>query len=141
MRPSAAEALKAAIRRSLPIVGVLVLVGILTLNGFKQIQGSRYSATSRVYHTTTDLSAALTNIAPGFVDPERAIDTALSLAESREPYERAARRIGGTGAELQDATSVGGSAEADVIAFTATTDDADRAIRIANAVGDAYVNW
>jgi succinoglycan biosynthesis transport protein ExoP len=141
MRPSAAEALKAAIRRSLPIVGILVLIGIVTLNGIKQIQGSRYAATSRVYHTTTDLSAALTNIDPGFVDPERAIDTALTLAASREPYERAARRVGGTGAELQNATTVSGSDEADVIAFTATTGNAERAIRIANAVGDAYVNW
>jgi polysaccharide biosynthesis transport protein len=141
MRPSAAEALKAAIRRSIPIVIALVLLGIVSVNLFKQIQGARYTATARVYHTPTDLSSALTGIDPGFVDPERVIDTALSLAGSPEPYERAARRIGGTGGELRSVTKVGGSDEADVIAFTATTDSAQRASRIVNAVADSYVDW
>ena len=72
MRPSAAEALKAAIRRSLPIVAALVLVGIVTVNLVKQIQGPRYAATARVYHTTVDLSAAISQIDPGFVDPPEA---------------------------------------------------------------------
>jgi succinoglycan biosynthesis transport protein ExoP len=141
MRPSAAEALKAAIRRSIPIVVALVLLGAIAVNTFKQIQGARYSATARVYHSPTDLSAALTNIDPGFVDPERSIETALSLAGSLEPYQRAARRIGGTGEELRAVTSVGGQSSADVIAFTAETATSERSIQIANAVADSYVNW
>jgi succinoglycan biosynthesis transport protein ExoP len=141
MRPSAAEALKAAIRRSIPIVVVLVLLGAVAVNTFKQIQGARYSATARVYHSPTDLSAALTNIDPGFVDPERSIETALSLAGSLEPYQRAARRIGGTGDELRAVTQVGGQSSADVIAFTAQTDNPQRSIQIANAVADSYVDW
>jgi Mrp family chromosome partitioning ATPase len=141
MRPSAAEALKAAIRRSIPIVVALVLLGIVAVNVLKQIQGARYTATARVYHTPTDLSSALTGIDPGFVDPERVIDTALSLAGSPEPYERAARRIGGTSSELRSVTKVGGSTDADVIAFTATTDDSERTSEIVNAVADSYVAW
>ncbi|MBC8646955.1 MAG: hypothetical protein H7X85_07310, partial [Thermoanaerobaculia bacterium] len=101
MRPSAAEALKAAIRRSLPIVVVLILLGILAVNAFKQLQGPIYGATAKVYHSPTDLSAALTNIDPGFVDPERTIETALTLAQSREPYERAARGIGANVSDLR----------------------------------------
>ena len=101
MRPSAAEALKAAIRRSLPIVGALVLIGIVAVNAVKQIQGARYSATARVYHTSFDLSAALAQIDPGFVDPERTIETARSLAASPEPHDRAGRRAGEDGGELQ----------------------------------------
>jgi succinoglycan biosynthesis transport protein ExoP len=141
MRPSAAEALKAAIRRSLPIVVALVVIGVLAVNVFKQIQGARYAATARVYHSTIDLSTAVTQIDPGFVDPERAMDTALSLAGSPEPYERAARRVGATGSELRADTEVGGTNEADIIAFTTTTDNADRAVRSANAIAAAYVDW
>jgi succinoglycan biosynthesis transport protein ExoP len=141
MRPSAAEALKAAIRRSLPIVAVLVVLGAVSVNVFKQIQGARYSATARVYHSTIDLSTAVTQIDPGFVDPERVMGTALSLAGSPEPYERAARAVGGTGSELQADTKVGGSDQVDIIAFTTTTDDADRAKRTANAIANAYVDW
>jgi polysaccharide biosynthesis transport protein len=141
MRPSAAEALKAAIRRSLPIVVALVVIGVLAVNVFKQIQGARYSATARVYHSTIDLSTAVTQIDPGFVDPERAMDTALSLAGSPEPYERAADRVGGSGSELRAETEVGGTTDADIIAFTITTDNADRAVRSVNAIADAYVDW
>jgi succinoglycan biosynthesis transport protein ExoP len=141
MRPSAAEALKAAIRRSIPIVAALVVLGVVAMNTFKQIQGPRYSATARVYHQPTDLSTALTNIDPGFVDPERAIDTALTLAASLEPYERAAQRVGGSGDQLRDLTTVGGESSADVIAFTAETSDARRSSRVVNAVADAYVDW
>jgi len=141
MRPSAAEALKAAIRRSLPIVIVLILIGIAGLNAFKQIQGPIYGSTAKVYHSPTDLSAALTNIDPGFIDPERAIDTALTLAQSREPYERAARRVGAKVAELRKSVVVGGNSSADVIAFTASTDQPQKSIRYANAVADSYVDW
>jgi tyrosine-protein kinase len=141
MRPSAAEALKAAIRRSLPIVAALVLIGIVTVNAVKQIQGPRYAATARVYHTTVDLSAAISQIDPGFVDPERVIDTALSLATSPEPYQRAGRRLGETTSDLQSSTEVNGSADADIISFTTTTDDADRSVRAVNAIAEAYVNW
>jgi tyrosine-protein kinase len=141
MRPSAAEALKAAIRRSLPIVVVLVVLGVVAVNAFKQIQGPRYSATARVYHSTTDLSTVVTQIDPGFVDPERVMETALSLAASPEPYERAARSVGGTGSELRGETAVGGTNQVDILAFTTTADDPDRAKRVVNAVADAYVGW
>jgi len=141
MRPSAAEALKAAIRRSLPIVAALVLIGAVAVNAFKQIQGARYSATARVYHSTIDLSTAVTQIDPGFVDPERVMETALSLAGSPEPYERAAQLVGGTASELRAETEVGGSDQVDIIAFTTTSDDPDRAERVVNAIANAYVEW
>jgi polysaccharide biosynthesis transport protein len=141
MRPSAAEALKAAIRRSLPIIGALIVIGIVAVNAIKQIEGARYSATARVYHTTVDLSAAITQIDPGFVDPERVIDTALSLAGSPEPYDRAARLVGDSGSELRGSTKVEGDADADIIAFTTTTDDPERAVSAVNAIADSYVTW
>src|SRR5215210_1512261 len=141
MRPSAAEALKAAIRRSIPIAAVLIVLGIVAVDTFKQIQGPRYSGSAKVYQSPTDLSAALTKIDPGFVDPERALKTALTLAASREPYARAARELGEPVADVRSSTAVGGDPSADVIAFTATTGDREDAIRYANAVADAYVGW
>jgi non-specific protein-tyrosine kinase len=141
MRPSAAEALKAAIRRSLPIVLALVLVGVIALNAFKQIQGPRYTASAKVYHSPTDISSAVTNLDPGFVDPERTIDTALTLASSREPYERAARRLGEPVSEIRNATAVGGDSSADVIAFTSTTNNQAKSRQYANAIADSYVDW
>jgi polysaccharide biosynthesis transport protein len=141
MRPSAAEALKAAIRRSLPIVGALILIGVVAVNAVKQIQGARYSAGARVYHTTFDLSAALAQIDPGFVDPERTIETARALAASPEPYKRAARRVGEDADELQASTEVAADGDSDIIGFTTTTDDADRSVRAVNAIADAYVDW
>jgi polysaccharide biosynthesis transport protein len=141
VRPSAAEALKAAIRRSLPIVIALVVIGVLAVNIFKQIQGPQYEASARVYHTNQDLASALTNIQPSFVDPARSIKTALSLARSPEPYLRAAAKLGLPPGEVRGDTTVSGSEDADVIAFTAKASDEQDAVRIANSVADAYVQW
>ena len=141
MRPSAAEALKAAIRRSIPIAVVLIVLGVVVVNAFKQIQGPQYSATSKVYHSPTDLSAALTKIDSGFVDPERAIKTALTLANSREPFVRASSRLADPVSEIRGSTTIGGDPSADVISFTASTDDADKSEQYANTVAAAYVDW
>jgi Mrp family chromosome partitioning ATPase len=141
VRPSAAEALKAAIRRSLPIVIALVVIGVLAVNIFKQIQGPEYQATSRVYHTTTDLASALTNIQPSFVDPARSSNTSLALARSPEPYLRAAAKLGLPPGQVRGDTSVSGSQDDDVIAFTAKAPKEAEAVRMANGVADAYVQW
>jgi uncharacterized protein involved in exopolysaccharide biosynthesis len=95
MKPSAAEALKAAIRRAIPLTIVLVLMGIVAMNVLKQLQGPRYEADARVALQTVDLGAMLTGVDPGFVDPERQVETALALARSPEVYRRAAARLRG----------------------------------------------
>jgi tyrosine-protein kinase len=141
VRPSGAEAMRAAIRRSLPIVVALVLVGAAALNVFKQLQGPVYTASAKVYHSPTALSAALTNIDAGFVDPEREMATALTLARSREPYKRAAPGVGSSVSDLRGSVSVGGHTDEDIIAFTASTDSEAKSISYANAVADAYVDW
>src|SRR5688500_11676629 len=114
MKPSAAEALKAAIRRAVPVTIVLVVFGIVAMNAVKQLQGARYAANAKVALQTLDLGAMLTGIDPGFVDPERQVETALALARSPEVYRRAARRLPDadrTSSELRDMTAVGGSDE------------------------------
>lgn len=143
MRPSAAEALKAAIRRALPLTLALIVLGAVAFNAFEQLRGARYSATARVFHQTTDLGAILTDSQPPFVDPERVINTALTLARSDEVYVRAARELGTgeTSASLREVTAVTGDQDTDVISFTATMDTADGAIEAADAVASAYVAW
>jgi succinoglycan biosynthesis transport protein ExoP len=141
MRPSAAEALKAAIRRSLPIVVGLVLIGAIAMNAYKQVQGAEYAATAKVYHTNTDLASALTDIQPAFVDPERAIETSLSLARAPEPYIRAARRLDLQAGEVRSMVHVSGSRDADVITFVARSGDEDEAARVVNTVARSYIEW
>jgi non-specific protein-tyrosine kinase len=144
MRPSAAEALKAAIRRSLPLTVALVLLGALTVFGLKQLQGPQNSASARVVHNSTDLGAVLTGTQPSYVDPRRVIETALALARSPELYSRTAERLGmprSEGEELQAATTVSGGDETDVIVFTTTMSDPDEAIRTVNAVSAEYIEW
>jgi tyrosine-protein kinase len=141
VRPSAAEALKAAIRRSIPIVVALVVIGVVAMNVLKHVQGARYSATARVFHTSTQLAPALAEIQPAFQDPQRLAQNALLLARSPEPYERAARQLGESPSSVIQATKVGGSQDSDLIAFTASTGDSQRSVRIANGVASAYVAW
>jgi Mrp family chromosome partitioning ATPase len=143
MRPSAAEALKAAIRRSLPIAAVLVILGIVVVNAFQQVRGPRYAAGASVFHSTTDIGAILTDIQPSFVDPDRVIETALALARSPEVYDRAARSLAGNRSadELRGATTVTGDDASDVIEFSTTLDDPDEAVRTVNAVAGQYIAW
>jgi succinoglycan biosynthesis transport protein ExoP len=141
VRPSAAEALKAAIRRSIPIVVALVVIGAVAMNVLKSVQGARYSATSRVFLTNTQLAPALAEIQPAFQDPQRLAQNALQLARAPAPYERAARRLGEPAKAVSGAVKVGGSQDSDLIAFTAETGNSNRSVRYANEVAAAYVAW
>ncbi|HET9323071.1 MAG TPA: P-loop NTPase [Gaiellaceae bacterium] len=144
MRPSAAEALKAAIRRSLPLTVALVILGALTVFTLRQLQGPQYSASARVVHNSTDLGAILTGTQPSYIDPRRVIDTALALARSPELYDRTAVRLGlprSDGEGIQTATKVSGGDATDVIVFTATKSTPEAAIRTVNAVSAEYIRW
>lgn len=144
MRPSAAEALKAAIRRAIPLTIVLVVFGIVAMNVVKQAQGPRYSAEAKVALQTRDLGAMLTGIDPGFQDPEREVETALALARSPEVYRRAAAELDDpdlTASDLRAMTTVSGRQESDILTFTTQTDDSDEAIAVSDAVAASYVEW
>jgi len=144
MTSGGAEALKAAIRRSLFLIFLLVLLGLVAVNAFKQLRGPRYEASSRVLISTTPLVQIITQTAPPFVDPNRIFATARALASSRDVYERAARRVGnslGTPSEMAAATGVTGGTDDDILRFSATSDDPNRAVGIANAVANAYVGF
>jgi len=144
MKPSAAEALTAAIRRAIPLTIVLVVFGIAAMNVLKQYQGPQYTADARVALQTVDLGALLTGVDQGFVDPEREVQTALALARSSEVYRRAAALLdsrSGSASELKAATTVDGRDESDILDFTTKADKRADAIAIVSAVATAYVDW
>jgi succinoglycan biosynthesis transport protein ExoP len=139
-----AEALKAAIRRSLLLIVVTVLVGVVATNALRQARGPTYSASTEVLISMTPLSEIITNTVPPFVDPNRVMGTAQALAKSPEVYERAADdTLGalGTAAELRAATSASASTTNDILTFSAKSSQPRRAVRIANATARAYGEW
>jgi Mrp family chromosome partitioning ATPase len=144
MTSGGAEALKAAIRRSLFLIILLVLLGIVAVNTFKQLRGPTYAAGAHVLISTTPLAQIITGTVPPFVDPTRILDTAQALASSPEVYTRAAQRSGyslGSPSELQAATSVSGGANNDILTFSAKSSDPQRAVGIANAAANGYIDW
>ena len=121
MSSGGAEALKAAIRRSLVLIVALALLGVVAVNVFQQVRGPRYEADSRVLISTTPISRIITGTEPAFVDPQRSQETARSLAQSPQVYELAAERTGGSlgsASELQASVTVS-AGDSDLVTFTA----------------------
>jgi Mrp family chromosome partitioning ATPase len=144
MTSGGAEALKAAIRRSLFLIVLLVLLGIVSVNAFKQLRGPRYQASAHVLVSPTNLLQILTNTAPAFIDPTRVEATARALAGSPEVYRRAEERTGGafgSASAMQSATSVTGGTDNDILTFSAKGTDPDRTVGIVNAVANAFIVW
>lgn len=143
MNRGSAEAIKAALRRSLPLIVALVVLGALLMNVFTQVRGARYEAHAKVLLTTGDVASLLTGTQPVFIDPDELHDMAIALAGSPELYQRVARRTDqrfGSAAELRDATSVSGD-DNNTVGFTASTSDPDRSRGIVNAVSAEYLRW
>jgi uncharacterized protein involved in exopolysaccharide biosynthesis len=143
MSSGGAEALKAAIRRSLPIIVALVVLGVVAVNVFKHVQGPKYSSSARVQVSTTSLASIITGTQAAFVDPQRSQDTALALAQSSQVYGIAAGRnpAVGSASALAAATGVTAVPDTDILQFTAISSRAGRAITTANAVSSAYVAY
>jgi succinoglycan biosynthesis transport protein ExoP len=135
------ETLAAALRRSVPLIVIVVFLGINGVNAYSQLRGARYAAKASVLLTTEDIANAITDTQSVFVDPARAQETGLALADSPELYERAARAVEelGTADELDAVTDV--SAHNNILSFRVTTDDRKRSMRIANALSSEYQDW
>jgi succinoglycan biosynthesis transport protein ExoP len=143
VKPSAAEALKAAIRRAIPLTLGLIILGAVATVTLKQLQGPQYTANARIALSSANLGAMLSGIDPGFVDPERQAETALALARSPETYRRAAELLDSNreGSELRAMTAVTGDDDSDIIRFSTTAGDRREAASVVNAVAQAYVDW
>ena len=144
MTSGGVDALKAALRRSLPLVIGLILLGVVAVNVFKQVQGPQYEATAKVLVTSTPLASIISGTQPSFVDPARVQQTALGIAESSEVYQTAAEKSDngfGTPADLQSGVSVTADPTSDLISFTASSSDSDEAVGMANAVARGYISF
>jgi Mrp family chromosome partitioning ATPase len=138
--PAQAETIRAAVRRSFPLIVVLVVIGIVANNAFRQLQGPQYRASSEVLLTTTDIGTVVIEAQP-IVDPERVEETGLAYAESFELFRRTAQENPslGTAEEIEDATEV--SVDDSVLEFRVTTPDDRRSVETANALATNYVEW
>jgi Mrp family chromosome partitioning ATPase len=139
MTQSTGELVANAVRRALPLIVVLVLAGVATVNLKRQLDGAVYSASARVVLSTTDLGAVVAGLQPQFVDPDRVMQNALSLARSPELFERVAAQVESVSPEeLRQITTVSGSDQADVISFTVESPDSELAVEAVNAVADEF---
>ena len=144
MTSGGAEALKAALRRSLPLIIGLIVLGVVAVNVLKQAQGGRYEATAKVLVSSTPLASVISGTQPSFVDPARVQQTALGIAESSDVYEKAAdndQEAYGTAGELQADVSVTADPNSDLIAFSANSTSPEDAIGEANAVARGYIDF
>ena len=139
MTQSTGELVATALRRAAPLIVVFVLVGVLAVNLKRQLDGPVYSATSEVIISTTDIGSVVAGLQPQFVDPDRVMQNALSLARSPELYDRAAEELGTiSGDELEAITTVSGSQDADVISFSVESDDEELAVDAANVLAEEF---
>jgi Mrp family chromosome partitioning ATPase len=145
MTSGGAEAFKAAVRRSLLLIVLLVLLGVVAVNVLKQLEGPRYDASASVLISTQPLAhiiaGTISGTTPPFVDPTRIMADARALAGSTSVYLRAARTTGDSPESLKAATRVSGGADDDLLTFTASSDVARRATVMAYAVASAYVDY
>jgi Mrp family chromosome partitioning ATPase len=135
------ETLKAALRRSLWLIVLLVVVGAVLMSVLRHTQGAEYEAEARVVLSPTDLSQLFSG-SSAYVDPDLVDETEKELARARELFERAAASTGnrdGDGSDLRAATTV--EKDDTTISFTATADDPERAVGIANSVAETYPVW
>lgn len=140
MTSGGAEALRAAVRRSLVLIIGLIVLGIVAVNVFKEIQGPRYGADARVLISTTPLSSIITgNVV---VDAERLQQTAVGIASAPEIYENAASETDGRfgdADELRSATEVTAEPNSDLLRFSAETSESETAVGTVNAVAESYI--
>jgi succinoglycan biosynthesis transport protein ExoP len=137
-----AEAIKAALRRSVPLIVALVVLGVVGMNALSQARGAKYQASTRVLLTTSDVESLLTGNQPVFVDPDQVHDSAIALASSPELFARVAPRNPGLGSadEIEASTEVSGK-DKNIVAFTVTTGEPERSQRIANALATEFIRW
>jgi tyrosine-protein kinase len=141
MSSEGVETLKQVARRSLWIIVLCVVLGAVLMTAIRQRQGPEYNSSARVVLSPTDLAAALAGF-QGYVDPDLVDDTEQRLASSRELFARVADNTGeslGSASELKSMTEV--SKNDATVTFSVTGDDANRVMRIANAVAGAYPGW
>jgi Mrp family chromosome partitioning ATPase len=142
MSSGGADALKAAIRRSLPLIVGLVILGVVAVNVFEHLQGAKYQASASVDISPITEAEIVTGTTPPILDPTEVLATAQQLAGAAEVYQLAAQRTSnryGNAGTLSSNTAVSQIGTTELLQFTATGKSPKQAVGIANAGANAFV--
>lgn len=142
MRPTAADDLKAALRRSAWLIVALTLIGAVGMLVVKQVQDPVYRASAKVVLPQSELAATLAGIQPVYVDPNQRDEAETNLAKAPGLYVAAAKATGeryGDGRALRSSTSV--DVSNNLVVFRAKSPVTEDAVGIANAVAREYPAW
>jgi capsular exopolysaccharide synthesis family protein len=122
-----------------------VIIVTLTAVVVSLFQAPTYQGEARVLISDRDAGAAIFGTALGDLSaqPERGLQTQVQLMQLRPLAETVVRKLG-----LQESpeslllrVTVTGIGQTNVVTIVATDGDPKRAAEIANAMGDAYVEW
>jgi len=107
-------------------------------------QPAQYQAQSQVYLSSQDLAGALTGISVQYVDEERLADTQASLAQVPTVAQRAIDLAGVQGvsaADLLASATVAPDVGTNILTFTITINDPEKAQLLATAYGRAFTTY
>jgi capsular exopolysaccharide synthesis family protein len=135
------QTLRTLRRRKWVFLQAVILVPLLVLV-FSLAQEDEYQATATLLFRQAP-EGLTEQTDTGFVDPAREAATNDQLVTLPVVAERAAESIGGdfTGSDVLDSVSVDSGGEADIAEISATSPSPERAARIANAYGEAYIGF
>ena len=127
-----------AIRAHKLLVILITLAAVAASIGVILIRTPQYEATAQVLvvpvppDDPTFVGLPVIKADPG--DPARTIQTAVSLVDSQVAADLAAETLGGdwTADRVLDATQVEPQGDSDLLVVTATADDSDEAVKVAN---------
>jgi capsular exopolysaccharide synthesis family protein len=122
--------------QGLIIVPLLVAAATLT-------QDKKYTATANLLFRGDSTAIIQENTGGQIADPDRTAATNGALIALPTVAGRAAKLAGDgiTAADVRGAVSIGSGADSDVVEINATTPDPNTAAKIANAYGQAYINF
>lgn len=128
-------------RRKWVFLQALIVVPLLVLI-FSLAQENQYTATATLLFRQAP-EGLTEQTDTGFVDPARESATNDQLVNLPVVAERAAQRIGGdvTADDVLASISVDSGGEADIAEISATSPSPERAAEIANAYGEAYIEF
>ena len=142
MSSGGADALKAAVRRSLPLIIGLVILGVIAVNVFEHLKGPQYQASAQVDISAITTAEIVTGFTPPILDPTEVLATAQQLAGAPQVYALAAQRTSnryGDAGTLSGNTTVAQVGTTELLSFSSTGKTPQQAVGIANATARAFV--
>jgi polysaccharide biosynthesis transport protein len=139
------RALLAMLRRRAWVIALAVVVGVAAALAFSSTQDKTYKSTAKLLFQPTLIDYAVSGVTlqnPN-QDQQRLADTNLGLLSLDAVRQRAAARLGGdyTAKKIKKDVKVEADGQSDIVSITASAPTAERAARVANAVGVAFVTY